>query len=1051
MQRSSTGAQRRDQPWLLLCSLLAIGHAADLQAGSVTVDAGCTLAQAINHANAANGAAIAGPSLGTAGTGSCSGATAGANSIELSPVTLTFTAADNAWYGPNALPPIQSEVVIEGNGARLLAQHVGDPAPSAAAAFRFFYVSGGLEGQLPAGQLSLRNLTLTGGHAKGGDGGNGGGGGAGLGGAIFNQGTLSIEASTLHDNTARGGNCDIGSGGGGGGMGQDAQGSAGGGFGAGWGAGFGGEGGASGGAGGAGGGGFLAAADGLGSGGLAGAAAAGLGGLGGAGGAADPNAGGGAGDGGGGGAALAAGTGGEGGGFGFGGSATAAGNGGGGGGVGGGGAGNAAAGGGGGGFGGGGAGAGSTGFAGSGGFGGGGGQSLIAGSAGSGGFGAGNSSSCDPGAGMGGAIFNHGGTLSLLNVTVTGNRAEGGRNLFSGDRGSGIGAAIFNLNGVVTAQQATVVSNTVDGSNGSPISLLGDSLGGGTAAVYSLAYGNALSNGAANTATLTLGNSLIIGTVAEGGATSLDLVINRVNGAQANSSSLIRSGAVFTGSEADIPNSGGSSSSYPLGVEVLGDYGGLTPTMRPLAADGVQSPTIDNGFGACPATDQRGVARPRGVRCDVGAVEFRLHSLAVTVTGEGEVVASAGSTPLRAGITGCRETVPAGKQGVKGAEVGGEPCNAHYDAETTTPDPVTLTATADAGFEFAGWGGDCAAAGSASEANVTLTADRSCSASFRATSTVALGSSVNPSVFGQSVTLTATVAAAGDSPTGTVTFSDGASPLCTAVALSAGSAVCSTSSLVVGPHAITASYSGDAGHTAATSAVLNQTVGQAATTTSITAVVPARMFLGQAAQVAVAIAANAPGAGTPTGTVTIAGGGAQCTLTLAAGTGSCALQPVAEGSLSLSASYSGDGNFGASSGSGPLQVDPLTVATVTLTAEPATVIAGATIVFSASVVGSTPTGTISFVAGAIVLCADVALVDGMAQCAVNSLAAGQHSVQANYSGDVGNTAASSAGVVVAVSGRQAPAVIPSLGGWSLLVLMLVLPLLAWRSGRGRMS
>ena len=34
------------------------------------------------------------------------------------------------------------------------------------------------------------------------------------------------------------------------------------------------------------------------------------------------------------------------------------------------------------------------------------------------------------------------------------------------------------------------------------------------------------------------------------------------------------------------------------------------------------SPALDNGAN-CPATDQRGVARPQGAACDIGAVERR--------------------------------------------------------------------------------------------------------------------------------------------------------------------------------------------------------------------------------------------------------------------------------------------------------------------------------------------------------------------------------------------------------------------------------------------
>ena len=54
------------------------------------------------------------------------------------------------------------------------------------------------------------------------------------------------------------------------------------------------------------------------------------------------------------------------------------------------------------------------------------------------------------------------------------------------------------------------------------------------------------------------------------------------------------------------------------GLGVLADNGG--PTLTHLLEAG--SPAIDAANGAvCPATDQRGVARPQGAGCDVGAVE----------------------------------------------------------------------------------------------------------------------------------------------------------------------------------------------------------------------------------------------------------------------------------------------------------------------------------------------------------------------------------------------------------------------------------------------
>ena len=206
------------------------------------------------------------------------------STINLTPSTYDFTTANNYWYGPDALPAISSTVTINGNGAVL----ERDPSLplTTAGEMRFFYVSGGLSG-LPAGSLTLNNLTLEGGYAKGGDS-NQGGGGLGAGGAIFNQGTLSLNGVTLTNNTAQGGSNGVSTdGSGGGGIGQDAPlGGNGGGFGGAFPGGNGGSGGAAAAspwAAGGGGGGFSASANGV-AGSMSGGAGGGPSGLGGGGG-----------------------------------------------------------------------------------------------------------------------------------------------------------------------------------------------------------------------------------------------------------------------------------------------------------------------------------------------------------------------------------------------------------------------------------------------------------------------------------------------------------------------------------------------------------------------------------------------------------------------------------------------------------------------------------------------------------------------------------------------------------------------------------------------
>ncbi len=107
-------------------------------------------------------------------------------------------------------------------------------------------------------------------------------------------------------------------------------------------------------------------------------------------------------------------------------------------------------------------------------------------------------------------------------------------------------------------------------------------------------------------------------------------------------------------------------------------------------------------------------------------------------------------------------------------------------------------------------------------------------------STVRVQSSANPSGFGGSLAFTATVTATGGTPTGSVTFFDGATPLGAALTLAGGTASLPAGTLPAGSHAITAKYGGAAGFNSATSGVFVQVVTPAGTTTVLaTSLTPA--------------------------------------------------------------------------------------------------------------------------------------------------------------------------------------------------------------------
>lgn len=78
-----------------------------------------------------------------------------------------------------------------------------------------------------------------------------------------------------------------------------------------------------------------------------------------------------------------------------------------------------------------------------------------------------------------------------------------------------------------------------------------------------------------------------------------------------------RSGGIW---DASLGNdNGGNLDADPL-LGALANNGGSTPTMQP----GAGSAAIDTGTCInAPPADQRGLSRPQGAACDIGAVELR--------------------------------------------------------------------------------------------------------------------------------------------------------------------------------------------------------------------------------------------------------------------------------------------------------------------------------------------------------------------------------------------------------------------------------------------
>jgi hypothetical protein len=175
--------------------------------------------------------------------------------------------------------------------------------------------------------------------------------------------------------------------------------------------------------------------------------------------------------------------------------------------------------------------------------------------------------------------------------------------------------------------------------------------------------------------------------------------------------------------------------------------------------------------------------------------------------------------------------------------------------------------------------------------------------------TTSLIADAGTAVFGQTITVTATVASASGTPTGTVTFCDGGAVL-GEVALDPNGHASLLVQLGVGVHSLKASFAGLGGFTASTG-TLSETVNQAGTTTTVAA----ETFMGsQFAILSATITPVAPGAGVPTGTITffVDGNIVGTAQLYGNGQASLAVYTLPRGKHTLTASYSGDTNFKAS-------------------------------------------------------------------------------------------------------------------------------------------
>jgi uncharacterized protein (UPF0333 family) len=218
--------------------------------------------------------------------------------------------------------------------------------------------------------------------------------------------------------------------------------------------------------------------------------------------------------------------------------------------------------------------------------------------------------------GTGGGIYKHQGTMSLTNVTIRNNRAFRGGGIenefellqltnvtVSGNTSDfGIGGGITNF-GTVTLTNVTISDNTGEGVT---------QVGSGSTATLTNVTVSGNRGGILNSGTVTLTNVLLASNTAGGGGdTCLGIITSRGHN-------------LDSGSTCSFSGPGDLSNTDPK-LGPLANNGGPTQTHALLPG----SPAIDAGTNTgCPATDQRGVPRPQGAACDIGAYEAVAFNIA---------------------------------------------------------------------------------------------------------------------------------------------------------------------------------------------------------------------------------------------------------------------------------------------------------------------------------------------------------------------------------------------------------------------------------------
>jgi hypothetical protein len=230
----------------------------------------------------------------------------------------------------------------------------------------------------------------------------------------------------------------------------------------------------------------------------------------------------------------------------------------------------------------------------------------------------------------------------------------------------------------------------------------------------------------------------------------------------------------------------------------------------------------------------------------------------------------------------------------------------------------------------------------------------------------------------------------------------------------------------VGTHTITANYSGSEGQYTTSSGSATVVVGKASVTVTGPAQ-PVSLSPGQAGSATITVTASSTTIAAPSGNISysilnasgisVATGILPLTVGSSSSTATVLIpSTLAPGSYTISITYSGGNNYAVTPTATTisLQIGKATAA-VTLTSSTSSVVLTNPLVFTATVSSTTttPTGTVSFVDGTTPL-GQGTLSNGVATLTTSSLAAGNRTITAVYSGNANFSAATSGAITESV-------------------------------------